>query len=307
MKLWLSRNSEIPIKKQLIAQVMLGIASGDLKPGERLPSTRELARRFAVHQNTISAAYRELVDRSIVEFKKGSGIYVPSQPQPRSDAGRLDGMLKDLLAEATELGFAAETVVQRLIEKSHIKTVTCFLVCDENPQLLEILVEEIRTATGVPTNGVLTSELPANTPSSIQLTALADEAIKLERILGHSSNCIYLQANSVSASLLKHSRPAESDLIAIVSDWADFVELSRLFLLAANIHPNSIVALNAGDKGLARRIKGASTIICDSKSKRKLNGDPRVRHFPVIADRSLAELRSCIGPTDPLFHLPKVS
>jgi GntR family transcriptional regulator len=307
MKLWLSRNSEIPIKKQLIAQVMLGIASGDLKPGERLPSTRELARRFAVHQNTISAAYRELAERSIVEFKKGSGIYVPAQPLPQSEAGRLDNLLNDLLNEAAELGFAAEMVVQRLIEKSQVKTVAGFLVCDENPHLLEILVEEIRSATGVPTDGILTSEISSDIPTSVQLTALADEVPKLERILGNSSNCIRLKANSVAASLLKHARPAESDLIAIVSDWSDFVELSRLFLLAAKIHPNSIISLNAGDKDMGRRIKGASTIICDSKSKNKFDGDPRVRHFPVIADRSLAELRSCIGTGKRVFHLAKVS
>jgi GntR family transcriptional regulator len=39
----------------------LAILSGDLEPGEHLPSTRELARRFRVHPNTISAGYRQLV------------------------------------------------------------------------------------------------------------------------------------------------------------------------------------------------------------------------------------------------------
>ena len=60
MRLWLSKSSEVPLREQLVAQIMLGIVSGDLKAGQKLPSTRELGRRFRVHANTVSAAYRDL-------------------------------------------------------------------------------------------------------------------------------------------------------------------------------------------------------------------------------------------------------
>src|SRR5215212_7824652 len=76
MRLWLSKNSEVPLREQLVTQIVLGIVSGDLQPGQRLPSTRELARRFSIHSNTVSAAYRELSERGWVEMRKGSGIYV---------------------------------------------------------------------------------------------------------------------------------------------------------------------------------------------------------------------------------------
>jgi DNA-binding transcriptional regulator YhcF (GntR family) len=48
MHLWLSKNSEVPIREQLITQIRLAILSDDLKPGQKLPSTRELARRFRI-------------------------------------------------------------------------------------------------------------------------------------------------------------------------------------------------------------------------------------------------------------------
>lgn len=51
MHLWLSKSSEVPLRDQLTAQVILGIVSDDLKAGQRLPSTRELARRYQVHAN----------------------------------------------------------------------------------------------------------------------------------------------------------------------------------------------------------------------------------------------------------------
>jgi GntR family transcriptional regulator len=60
MRLWFSRGSEISIRDQLATQIMLSILSGELTPGQRLPSTREFARRFHLHANTISAGYRQL-------------------------------------------------------------------------------------------------------------------------------------------------------------------------------------------------------------------------------------------------------
>ena len=82
MKLWISKNSEVPVHDQLTAQITLGIASKDLVPGERLPSTRELARRFRIHQNTVSTAYRKLTEQGLVTLRKGSGVYVANSAGP---------------------------------------------------------------------------------------------------------------------------------------------------------------------------------------------------------------------------------
>src|SRR5271163_758349 len=76
MRLWFAPSSEVPIYRQLVTQVVLAILSGDLRPGDRLPSTRELARRFGLHPNTISAGYRQLEKEGWTEGRHGSGVYV---------------------------------------------------------------------------------------------------------------------------------------------------------------------------------------------------------------------------------------
>ena len=43
MRIWLSKNSEVPMREQLVTQIVFGIVSNDLKLNERLPSTRDLA------------------------------------------------------------------------------------------------------------------------------------------------------------------------------------------------------------------------------------------------------------------------
>jgi DNA-binding transcriptional regulator YhcF (GntR family) len=60
MRLWIARTGSIPVREQLVAQLLLTILSGDLRAGQRLPSTRDLARRLKIHANTVSAAYSEL-------------------------------------------------------------------------------------------------------------------------------------------------------------------------------------------------------------------------------------------------------
>ena len=74
MRLWLSKNSEVVWREQLTTQIVLGILGDNLKPGQRLPGTRELARRFRIQANTVSAAYRDPAARRRVEFRRGSGI-----------------------------------------------------------------------------------------------------------------------------------------------------------------------------------------------------------------------------------------
>src|ERR1700691_1549231 len=81
MRLWLKKTGEVSLREQLITQVTLAILCKELLPGQRLPSTRDLARRFTIHANTASAAYRELERQGWLEFRHGSGVYVrASQP-----------------------------------------------------------------------------------------------------------------------------------------------------------------------------------------------------------------------------------
>ena len=104
MQLWFAHRSGVTIREQLVTQIILGILCGDLPPGERLPSTRELARRFRLHPNTISAGYRQLAREHWLEFRRGSGVYVrntkPEAPLPAALA--LDQLIANLFRSEIE-------------------------------------------------------------------------------------------------------------------------------------------------------------------------------------------------------------
>src|SRR4051794_22328032 len=135
MRIWLSKNSEVPVREQLATQIMLGIISFDLKPGQRLPSTRELARRFQIHSNTVSAAYRDLAERGWVELRKGSGIYVREHPG-ESDGGarlELDQLIGAFLQTARERGYSFGQIQSRIKHLLELQPPDHFLVIESDP------------------------------------------------------------------------------------------------------------------------------------------------------------------------------
>jgi len=79
-------------------KVMLGILSEDLPAGHKLPSIRSLARRYQIHSNTVSAAYRDLEDRGWLELRRGSGLYVRPLQSSAADPGELDVLLAEFPA-----------------------------------------------------------------------------------------------------------------------------------------------------------------------------------------------------------------
>ena len=81
MFLRIERGSAVPVSRQIAGQVRALCLSGGLRPGEKLPSVRELARELAVNVNTVVRVYDSLAAEGLVEMRHGDGTYVlpPSQ------------------------------------------------------------------------------------------------------------------------------------------------------------------------------------------------------------------------------------
>ena len=142
----------MPVREQLVTQIVLGILCDELPAGHRLPSTRELARRFKVHANTISAAYKQLEQERWVEFRHGSGVFVrgskPSEELKGSLA--LDRLLADLFRSARELGVPLSEVRSRLQHWIAIQPPDHFLLLEPEEELRRIAAEEMRRAVRLP-------------------------------------------------------------------------------------------------------------------------------------------------------------
>ena len=105
IRLWLSRDTEVPIHEQLGAQIVLGILSRRLQPGERLPSVRALARQLKLHPNTVSTVYGSLVDRGWLKRRMGSGVYVSRLELPVMD-GNVDAFARACVQDGLGRGYS---------------------------------------------------------------------------------------------------------------------------------------------------------------------------------------------------------
>jgi GntR family transcriptional regulator len=76
MSMSITWNDNTPIYRQLRDRVVAMILDGALKPGDALPSVRQVAADFQLNPITVSKGYQELVDEELVEKRRGLGMYV---------------------------------------------------------------------------------------------------------------------------------------------------------------------------------------------------------------------------------------
>jgi GntR family transcriptional regulator len=113
----LDMRSGVPVYRQIIDQVLGGIASRTLVPGDQLPTVRQLAVDLAINPNTVVRAYRELEIRGILETQQGTGTFITdAQPKPNESERRrrIAQLVGDLLARAGAEGITLDELLDYL-------------------------------------------------------------------------------------------------------------------------------------------------------------------------------------------------
>jgi GntR family transcriptional regulator len=298
MRLWLNRTGEVSLREQLITQVVLGILCQELVPGQRLPSTRELARRFGIHANTASAAYRELEREGWVEFRHGSGVFVrATRPTaPLSPEMAVDQLIGELAARARKLG-APETLLRtRLRRWLRMEPPARWLVIEPDPELRRIVIHEMEQALAFPVAGCAPQDVGETgmLDGSI-VTVLPSKAAAVRKLLPAGTELTVLQVHPVSPSLLGHLQrymPEHAgDLVGIASRWPEFQRIARTMLIAAGLEPQSLLVRDATQPGWTRGLDAASGVVCDSVTALELPAGVFAMRFTLLDEPTLASLR----------------
>jgi GntR family transcriptional regulator len=111
--------SPVPMYRQLMDQIRFAVASGRMRPEEKLPGVREVAEELRVNLQTVVKAYNELVREGTLEMRRGLGTYVSERPRPlRSARAReaIEGQIRQLCRDAFAQGWPVEEV-HKLIQK----------------------------------------------------------------------------------------------------------------------------------------------------------------------------------------------
>ncbi len=111
--LWtVDHQAKATLQDQIAGCVRRGIAEGALAVGDQLPPAVELGEALSVDRNTVLAAYRQLRDAGVLEFRRGRGARVAAAPQP---AAEVEAAARGLVDLAQAHGYGRGDLV-KLIE-----------------------------------------------------------------------------------------------------------------------------------------------------------------------------------------------
>lgn len=109
-----------PIYAQLERGLRAAIATSRLRPGNQLPTVREMAVELRINANTVARVYAELERNGVIETRRGVGSFVSDSPArahpPRDRDRRLRAFATRVLADADSVGFTVDEVIAALGE-----------------------------------------------------------------------------------------------------------------------------------------------------------------------------------------------
>jgi DNA-binding transcriptional regulator YhcF (GntR family) len=305
MRIWLNRSAEISLREQLITQVILGIRTREMSPGDRLPSTCELARRFGIHSNTASAAYRKLELEGWVEFRHGSGVFV-SRAQPadaRTPEMAVDQLIGDLAAKARKIGVADALLRARLRRWLSFEPPARWLLIEPDADLCRIVMHEMAGNLALPVAGCAPGDCGADhldelLDRSIPIV-LPSKADAVRKLLPAGTELIVLQVHPVTAplqaSLQRYLPEHASDLIGIASRWQDFQRIAQTLLVAVGLRPESLLVRDPSKPGWRRGLEATSGVVCDAVVAGELPTGCFPMVFRLLGEESIAQLRAFEG------------
>ncbi len=279
------------MQDQIVTQISLGILTRELAPGERLPSVRELARRFKLHPNTVSLAYRRLDAEGWVEARRGSGVYVRTPAAGRSVDGVsrewLDHKIAGLVESAKALGVNAEELRARFLKALEAPAAKRLVLVEADAELAQIVVEEIREGLGIEPE-VWDSAAGREVDDAVLLAMPSKvQGLRAQGLTVHA-----VRVRGVAESLAAFVPFPRTALVGVVSGWPRFLELARTMLVSAGFDADALVVRDTGADGAFEGLSGLDAVVCDVVTARSMPKGVRVICFRLLADEGLEELRA---------------
>lgn len=110
-------NDNAPIYRQLKERIVVMMLDGLLKPGDVLPSVRQIAADYQLNPITVSRAYQELADETLVEKRRGLGMYVTEGATGKLLASERERFLREewpaMVERIQRLGLQVEDLLRR--------------------------------------------------------------------------------------------------------------------------------------------------------------------------------------------------
>jgi GntR family transcriptional regulator len=114
MEIQVDFESGVPIYMQLVDRIKQMVASGQLQPGQQLPTMRQLAADLRINFNTVGRAYTLLDQEGVISTQQGRGTFIASRLNEeqiqRMRLAKLRSMIGQIVQEALVLGYSPQEI-----------------------------------------------------------------------------------------------------------------------------------------------------------------------------------------------------
>lgn len=293
LKITINKESDVPIRDQLIEQIALQIASGTLKGGEKLASIRALAQRLGIHYSTVTAAYNHLAEVGLLDVRQGSGARVsgkaPSDTPAPSD---LNEVLRDFFGAVANSGCSRDDLRQRLEPVLNAKPVRRIIAVDRNIDFHEILKRELKPHFALPIETMTVEEMlaqRANAADALIVTSLY-HLFAFQDAITDPTRLVVCNIEPAHAELNTVASLAAGSLVVLISLSPTIMRMATKLVAAqrADIAVRSLLVDERTE--IEYVMKHADLVVCDSSSEElaaPLAGKKRVLVFKLYSPSTI--------------------
>lgn len=114
MELRIDPDSTVSIYLQIVHSIKHQVATGRLKPGEQLPTVREMATALRINPNTVARAYDQLDSDNVITTQQGRGTFVREHPDDahltRVRHEHLKALMDGVVGKALSMGYGPQEI-----------------------------------------------------------------------------------------------------------------------------------------------------------------------------------------------------
>ncbi|HEK85149.1 MAG: GntR family transcriptional regulator [Candidatus Saccharicenans sp.] len=236
IKLTIDKNSPTPSYRQIIKQITSLIHEGKLKPGDRLPTERELALDLKIARGTVKKAYELLAKDGIIETTQGRGTFVSARQDiiPTGRKERALRLVDRLLDELREMNFSYQeirTFIElKIIEKEEKLENFNVAMIDCNPESLAIFERQLTFLKQVKVARFLLDEIVADPeaenrlkPFDLVLTTSTHYSELLGKLPGLREKLIQVAVSPSQETIIEMAGLSPTQKIGVVCESENFL------------------------------------------------------------------------------------
>lgn len=304
MEIRISRESSVPLRRQIAAQIEYQIATGKLKPGDLLPSVRALAKQLRIHHNTVSQAYQDVTTLHLLSRKHGSRLVVRI---PEAAAGPphpdLDDLINQTIRVARRHGYTIHELSRRVRERLTTEPPDRVLVLSFDEGMSRLLQAEIAHSLNCRVNICSPAELMASPELVLGALVVSYPGVLpiIAEVLPKDRPAIPVLYSAAESHLEMVSRLTQPSIVAVASVSEYFLVIaSGLLGPVIGTRHTLVGCLVAGDKTV--RLPTADVLFCDSIVFARLSASRRKKNlvaYNLVSQECLDQIASAIAvPTE---------